>query len=90
MKSIIHCRYAGDVSGRRRIVVIMVLRRYTMPLNILRGRGFMAHTMLRLNLVLAYYRRHCGGAGERCGENSRYFALIFYNELCKIVHPRLR
>ncbi len=37
-----------------------------------------------------YYRRHCGGAGERCGENSRCFALIFYNELCKIVHPRLR
>ncbi len=37
-----------------------------------------------------YYRRHCGGAGERCGENSWCFALIFCNELCKIAHPRLR
>ncbi len=54
--------------------------------------AFMAHTIPAgaESGARLYYRRHCGGAGERCGENSRCFALIFYNELCKIVHPRLR
>ncbi len=53
-ESIIHCRYAGDVSGRRRVVVHGIAP--LPPLNICAAAGaFMAHTIpAGLNLVLGF------------------------------------
>ncbi|ELN94437.1 hypothetical protein SEEE2558_05109, partial [Salmonella enterica subsp. enterica serovar Enteritidis str. 22558] len=54
---------------------------------------FMAHTIpAGLNLVLRslFIGAIVVALVKGCGENSRCFALIFYNELCKIAHPRLR